>query len=366
MAKAIEHMIDNDTCLEVYNIGQGVFTPLKGFMDSADYKNVVGNMRLDNGLPWSIPVTLDIPEDRAGGFIKADKAILKNKNNEPVAELVIEDVYKVDFANDIAKIFGTNKKAHPGVHKETSRSPFRVGGPIKVLKYEDYFFPQYSLSPMDAKKKFKEKGWKTIVGFQTRNPIHRAHEYLQRIGMEIADGIFIHPLIGWKKADDFSPIAVVKSYEKMLESFYPKNKAIFAVLKTPMRYAGPREAIFHAIIRRNYGCTHFIVGRDHAGVGNYYGKYAAHELSSKFDDLGIEILKLSGPYYCQKCEGIVTENTCPHEEEYTLAVSGTKVRSLFLSGKRPPEEYMRREISDVLIKLGKKGKLFYGVKHEKF
>lgn len=360
MAKTIEHIIDNDACLEVYNIGQGVFNPLKGFMDSADYKNVVSNMRLDNGLPWTIPVTLDIPEDKAGGFIKADKAVLKNKDNEPVAELLIEDVYKVDFANDITRIFGTNEKKHPGVCKEVSRSSFRVGGPVKVLKYEDDFFPQYSLSPDEAKKKFKEKGWKTIVGFQTRNPIHRAHEYLQRIGMEMADGIFIHPLIGWKKADDFSPIAVVKSYEKMLKCFYPKNKAIFAVLKTPMRYAGPREAVFHAIIRRNYGCTHFIVGRDHAGVGNYYGKYDAHRLSAEFRDLGIEILRLCGPYYCKKCEGIVTEKTCPHGEKYAMSISGTLVRSLFLSGKRPPEYYMRKEISDVLIELGRKGKLFCG------
>ena len=360
MAGSIEFIIDKDTCLEALNIGSGAFYPLKGFMDSTDYRNVVENMHLNSGSPWTIPITFDIPEDKNSDFIKADKIVLKDTFGARIAELFIEDVYKVNFDNDIKKIFGTDKKIHPGVAREISRSPYRVGGPIKAFKHEDGFFSKYSLTPEKAKKKFKEKGWKTVVGFQTRNPIHRAHEYLQRVGMEVADGVFIQPLIGWKKKDDFSPEAVVRSYERMLESFYPKTRTMLGVLKTPMRYAGPREAIFHAIIRRNFGCTHFIVGRDHAGVGNYYEKYEAHELSSKFNDLGIEILRLCGPYYCKRCRGIVTEKTCAHGERYALPVSGTKIRSSFFAGQRPSEIYMRREISEVLIELVKNDQLFCG------
>lgn len=360
MSKIIELIIDEDAVCEAINIGNATFDPLQGFMDSADYKAVVEDMRLKDGSPWTIPVTLDIPEDRVADFTKAGKAVLKDRFGERVAELSINGVYKVDFNNDIKKIFGTDDHKHPGVEKETSRSPYRVGGPLDVFRPTDGLFPEHSLSPGQARERFQENGWKTIVGFQTRNPIHRAHEYLQRIGMEIADGIFIQPLIGWKKADDFSPLAVAKSYEKMLECFYPKSKVLLGFLKTPMRYAGPREAIFHAIIRRNYGCTHFIIGRDHAGVGNYYGKYEAHQLSSRFDDLGIEILRLSGPYHCKVCDGIVTEKTCPHGKKHALSISGTRTRSLLFAGEMPSGVYMRKEISEVLLELGKSGELFCG------
>lgn len=366
MARNIEFSIGKDICSELYNIGSGVFYPLKGFMDSADYRNVVDNMHLDNGAPWTIPVTLDIPEDKVSDFIKADKAILKNISGERIAELFIEDVYRVDFDNDIKKVFATNEKIHPGVAKEISRSPYRVGGPINVLKYKNDIFPEYSLSPDETRKKFKEKGWKTVAGFQTRNPIHRAHEYLQRVAMEITDGVFIQPLVGWKKANDFPSLAVIKSYEKMIEEFYPKTKVLLGTLTTPMRYAGPREAIFHAVIRRNFGCTHFIIGRDHAGVGQYYGKYDAHKLCSRFNDLGIEILKLCGPHYCSKCKSVVTEKTCSHGENYVVPISGTYIRSQFLTGKIPSEEYMRKEISEVLTELGKDNKLFCGGTYDEF
>lgn len=360
MRKMVKLTINYDTCLEAYNIGRGIFYPLKGFMDSADYKNVVGNMHLDNGAPWTIPITLDIPKDRMSEFIKADKVILENKSRNAVAQMYVEDVYRIDFGKDIKKIFNTDDRSHPGVAKELSRSPYRIGGTIKILKYEKDIFSEYSLSPEEVKAKFKEKGWKTIAGFQTRNPIHRAHEYLQRIAMEVVDGIFIQPLVGWKKADDFSPVAIIKSYEEMLKKFYPKSKAMLSILNTPMRYAGPREAVFHAIIRKNFGCTHFIIGRDHAGVGNYYGKYDAHKICGEFNDLGIQILRLYGPYYCKKCACIVTEKTCPHGERHTLSISGTYIRSLFSKGKRPSEKYMRKEISDVLIKLGRDNELFCG------
>ena len=353
-----EMTVDQDAGLEIFNIAQGVFDPLTGFMTEKDYRNVVDHMHLDNGQPWTIPVTLDIPHEKIAEVKKAERIVLKTSTGEDIAELFVEDVYQMNPDKDIKKIFGTDDPVHPGVAKERARSIYRVGGRIQALKTSDNFFPEHSLTPAQTKKIFQEKGWHTVAGFQTRNPIHRAHEYLQRIGMEIADGILIQPLIGWKKSDDFSPRAVIKSYEIMLEKFYSPNNALLGVLKTPMRYAGPREAVFHAIIRRNFGCTHFIVGRDHAGVGRYYKKYEAQEFAQQFNDLGIEILPLCGPYYCRECQGIVTEKSCAHGEDSALAISGTYVRSLLRSGQRPPEEYMRKEIADVLIALSQKETLF--------
>jgi len=352
--------VDKETCIEIHNIGNGTFDPLKGFMDSADYRSVVNDMHLDDGEPWTIPITLAVPEDKVEEVVKSEKLLLVDADGSEVAELIVEDVYKVDYQNDIKRVFGVEDRAHPGVSKEVSRSIFRVGGPLNVFGNDGSFFSEHSLSPNESKELFKKKGWKSIAGFQTRNPVHRAHEYLQRIAMEVVDGVFIHPLIGWKKKGDFLPIAITKAYEEMVKNFYPKDAVALSTLETPMRYAGPREALFHAIIRRNFGCTHFIVGRDHAGVGDYYGKYEAHQLCKNFNDLGIEILALCGPYYCKKCEGIVTEKTCPHGEGYSLNISGTDVREMLTSGICPPEEYMRKEISEVLIGLQKEGNLFCG------
>lgn len=358
MSKKTTLQISEETCVEIHNIEGKVFAPLGGFMDSADYKAVVENMHLDNGKVWPIPITLDVPEDRIKEIIKSEQILLIDGKNQNIAELTVEDVYKANYENDIRKVFGVDDIAHPGVHKEISRSIYRVGGPLRVFENNSYPVSEFTLSPEETKRIFKKKGWQRIAGFQTRNPIHRAHEYLQRVAMEVVDGVFIHPLIGWKKNGDFMPIAITKAYEKMIEEFYPKERVAFGTLETPMRYAGPREALFHAIIRRNFGCTHFIVGRDHAGVGNYYGKYEAHDLCRQFDNLGIEILTLCGPYYCRKCGGIVTEKTCPHGQKYALSISGTEVRKMFKNGVQPPEEYMRKEISEVLLNLQKEDKLF--------
>lgn len=364
MIKILEITVDYDTRCEIINIGNGTFAPLKGFMDSADYKSVVENMHLKNGEPWTIPVTLDIPDDLVNEIVHDDKVLLKDAEGNEIAELTVEDIFKVNYENDLKKIFGTDDKQHPGVLKEISRSPIRVGGKLNVFIQRDEMFGEHSLTPHEARIRFAENGWKTVVGFQTRNPIHRAHEYLQKVGLETVDGLFVHPLIGWKKADDFAPVAIVKAYEEMIKHFYPEKRAMLGLLKTPMRYAGPREAVFHALIRKNYGCTHFIVGRDHAGVGNYYGKYEAQELISQFNDLGIEILKLCGPYFCTQCNSIVTEKTCPHGDEFELSISGTQVRHLFKSGQTPPENYMRKEIADVLLSLQKDNQLFCGDENE--
>ena len=358
MSRTTTLTVSLETCVEIYNIGNGAFGPLKGFMDSADYRSVVENMHLDSGEPWTIPITLDVPEDKVEKVIKSERLNLTDHKGLEVAELIVEDLYKADFENDIKKVFGTDDIAHPGVRKETARSIYRVGGPLEVFEHKAHFFSEYSLSPAQAREQFSKNRWQSIAGFQTRNPLHRAHEHLQRIAMEIVDGLFIHPLIGWKKQGDFSPEAVIKAYEKMVEEFYPKKSVVLGTLETPMRYAGPREAVFHAIIRRNFGCTHFIVGRDHAGVGDYYGKYDAHKLCRQFNDLGIEILALCGPYYCSKCGAVVTEKSCPHDSAHALSISGTQVREMLEKGIRPPVEYMRPEIADVLIRLQKEDKLF--------
>lgn len=366
MKRTTKLIISDEAWVELCNIANGTFYPLKGFMDSADYRSVVDNMRLDNGEPWTIPITLDLAEDKVSKVIKSEKILLLNRLNEEVAELIVDDVYKINFSKDMKKIFLSNDIKHPGVKKEAARSFYRVGGPIKVLKYEQIFSSKYSFSPAKAKNIFKEKKWRTIAGFQTRNPVHRAHEYLQRIAIEIVDGIFIQPSVAWKKDGDFSALAIIKAYEMMIRKFYPKERVVLGVLKTPMRYAGPREAVFHAIIRRNFGCTHFVVGRDHAGVGEYYGKYDAHKLCGQFSDLGIQILALRGPYYCRKCKSIVTEKSCPHGERYALSISGTKVRTMLKGGLRPPEEYMRKEISELLLGLAKENKLFCREKEDEF
>lgn len=353
-----EFTVNRETACEIYNIATGVFYPLTGFMDSGDYRNVVDNMHLRNGEPWTIPITLDIPEDRVEDFTKKNKISLRDVSGEILAELLPSDIYKIDFERDLKKIFGTDEMAHPGVIKEASRSPYRVGGKINILKRESSIFPEHSSTPDQMKQAFKANGWRTVTGFQTRNPIHRGHEYLQNIAMKITDGLFVQPLIGWKKEGDFSPLAVMNSYEMMLKRFYPKGRVALGALTTPMRYAGPREAVFHAIIRRNFGCTHFIVGRDHAGVGNYYGTYDAHRMCDRFNDLGIEILKLLGPYYCLKCEDVVTEESCPHGKEHALNISGTYIRSQLFAGKSPAFEYMRGEISSMLLDLGRNDQLF--------
>jgi sulfate adenylyltransferase len=350
--------IDYDNWLEISNISNGVFAPLEGFMGSKDYHNVVENMHLSEGHPWTIPITLAVLKEQVKNVIKSETLFLQNDQEELVAELEVEDVFTVSLENDIKKIFGTDDLKHPGAAKESNRSKYRVGGVIKIRKDRPSEFSDIDYTPVQTRAIFKNNGWKSIVGFQTRNPLHRAHEYLQRVAMEIADGIFIQPLLGWKKNGDFTPLAVVKAYEKMIQEYYPSKSVLLGTLLTPMRYAGPREAVFHAIVRKNYGCTHFIVGRDHAGVGNYYGMYAAHELCKEIKNLGIEILYLKGPYYCKKCEGIVTEKTCSHDNRFISEISGTQVRAMLSKNVRPPENYMRPAISDTLIELSNNNQLF--------
>lgn len=342
--------LNKELLQDCINIASGLFYPLDGFMTSSDYHSVINNMTLANGEVWTIPISLDIDHNTYMKIVDS-KILDLTFNTKSIASLKIDDCYVVDIEQDISKIFGTNDHLHPGVAKELAKEKYRVGGKVIIT---DKNILTGSLDPKKTKQYFKEKGWNTIAGFQTRNPVHKAHEHLQRVALEVCDALFINPLVGWKKIGDFSEEAVVNGYQTMINEYYTDLNIYFDVLKTPMRYAGPKEAVFHAIIRRNLGCTHFIIGRDHAGVGDYYGKYEAQELARKISEknnLGIELLLLSEPYYCKKCEQIVSEKTCKHGDGYTQKISGTQIRSMLSEGKRPSELFMRKEVADTIIKL---------------
>jgi len=333
--------ITEETLQDLINIEVGLFAPLKGFMDSKDYKSVVDDMKLSDGTVFTIPITLEIDDIN---LIKKDKEDLIYKGKK-IGEIEIEDIYKVE-EKDILKVYKTLDPNHPGVKKELSRSKYRVGGKTKVI---DKTLLKNALNPNETKKIFSK--YTTITGFQTRNIPHRAHEYLHRLALEFTDALFINPLVGWKKKGDFSEKAVEIGYKALIDNYYKGLNVYFKTLKTPMRYAGPREAIFHAIIRKNLGCTHFIIGRDHAGVGNYYGKYEAQELAKELQkDLDITILTFKEPFYCPKCDMIVSENCCKHEN--VEKISGTKIRQMLSSGIIPPSKYLRKEVAEAVINLG--------------
>lgn len=339
--------INEETLQDIINIETGLLYPLDGFMREGDFRSVIDRYTMADGQVFTIPVTLDVPQD-VYAKVSDHEMVELLFEGERVADIQAESKY-IFKDEDIKKVFCTQDESHPGVYKEKHRSPYRVGGRTILLKKE---LLDDALKPEETKRIFREKGWKTVVGFQTRNPVHKAHEHLQRIGLEVCDGLFINPIIGWKKPGDFTQEAVVAAYERMVEEFYPKNSVYMAGLKTQMRYAGPREAVFHAIIRRNLGCTHFIIGRDHAGVGGFYGAYDAHalarELSEKYD-LGIQLLLLHEPYYCKKCGMVVSEKNCSHYETDRIEISGTIIRKYINEGTIPDEIMLRKEIFDAIL-----------------
>lgn len=343
MADFIE--IDEETLQDIINIETGLLYPLKGFMNEADFRSVVDQYTLSDGQVFTIPITLDVSEETS---LTSGQTLHLTFRGIHVADLEVDATYRMTD-DDIEKVFRTLDMKHPGVKKEKERSSLRVGGKTTLT---DQTLLHDALKPEETKKIFADKGWKTIVGFQTRNPVHKAHEHLQRIGLEICDGLFINPIIGWKKPGDFTQETVVAAYEKMVEEFYPTNSVYMAGLKTQMRYAGPREAVFHAIIRRNLGCSHFIIGRDHAGVGGFYGAYDAHalarELSEQYD-LGIQLLLLHEPYYCKKCGMVVSEKNCSHYETDRIEISGTIIRKYINEGTIPDEIMLRKEIFDAIL-----------------
>ncbi len=333
-------------------IAVGAFSPIEGFMGKEDYNSVIENMRLKDGLPWSIPITLPVSEEEATDLEEGEEVSLVDQDGNIIAMLILEEKYPYDKEREAKNVYGTSDLAHPGVSVLYGQSSILLGGKISLInRQKDIEFPKYALDPSQTREIFKNKGWRTIVAFQTRNPIHRAHEYLQKCALEMVDGLLIHPIVGETKSDDIPAHLRIKCYEELLENYYPKDRSLLAVLPTAMRYAGPKEAIFHAIVRKNYGCTHFIVGRDHAGVGNYYGTYDAHKIFDSFnhDEIGITPLFFDHAFYCKKCNGMATTKTCPCPPENHVHLSGTKVRELLKNKQQLPVEFTRPEVAKILM-----------------
>jgi sulfate adenylyltransferase len=338
--------------VEVENIATGLYSPLTGFMNKRDYDRVLEEMRLDNGEVWSLPVVLGVSPEDAALMKVGDEVALKDAQGDISAILHLEDKYRYNKEKEAELVYKTRDRNHPGVAQLFKRQDILLGGEITLLRRLPYTsFNQYRMDPAQVRQEFSKKGWNSIVGFQTRNPIHRAHEYLQKCALEIVDGLFLSPLVGETRSTDISVKYRIKSYEVVMDKIYPRARVMMTVFPANMHYAGPREAIFHAICRKNYGCTHFIVGRDHAGVGDYYGTYEAQEIFDEFgpEEIGITPLKFEYAFYCRLCESMATTKTCPHSKDNHVSLSGTKVRRLLREGKRPPVEITRPEVVDVLI-----------------
>lgn len=344
--------LNRDQYLEFEKLGIGAFRPLHGFMNEDEFHAVVERSRLPGGEVFPLPIVLDVSSAQADRLSGQDEVALVYQGIE-VGSLRPKSFFHCDRPAVTRRVFGTDDPRHPGVAHFFGLDDVFVGGAITLKRRVELEFSTYEFLPEQTKAMFAARGWKRVVGFQTRNVPHRAHEHLQRIALEQVDGLFIQPLVGRKKVGDYTPEAILRSYEELIRLFYNPDRVMLGILSTSMRYAGPREAVFHALVRRNYGCTHFIIGRDHAGVGNYYDKYAAHRYAQEFDgELGIEIMYMHGPYHCALCDGVVTEHTCPHPTSAPDAVteiSGTLMRALLLKEHKPDNHLMRAEIQNVLV-----------------
>lgn len=345
--------LDKRALSDLEMIAIGGFSPLNGFMEKDDYESVVVDMRLKNGLPWSIPVTLSVSEEVADSIKEGSWVRLDSTSGEFTGVLELTQKFHYNKAHEATNVYSTNEIKHPGVKVLYDAGPVNLAGPVWLLERHPHpLFPKYQIDPVESRRLFQEKGWKTIVGFQTRNPIHRAHEYIQKCALEIVDGLFLHPLVGATKSDDIPADVRMRCYEIMLEKYFPQNRVMMAINPSAMRYAGPREAIFHALVRKNYGCTHFIVGRDHAGVGDYYGTYDAQYMFDDFEpgELDIVPMKFEHAFYCTRTQGMATSKTSPSVGEERIHLSGTKVREMLRRGELPPPEFSRPEIAAELAK----------------
>ncbi len=336
--------------LEMLTIG--AFSPLEGFMSQVDYDSVVRRMRLASALPWTLPITLAVSPDQAQSLKSGTRRVaLADSDGQPLAVMSVEGVFTYDRETEAREVFRTTESAHPGVEYVRSRGDWLAGGRVETFRRPNGDRPsKHRLDPADTRRIFAERGWKTVVGFQTRNPVHRAHEYIQKTALEMVDGLLLHPIAGETKSDDVSLEVRLRCYEVLIENYFPKDRVLLALNPASMRYAGPREAIFHAIVRRNFGCTHFIVGRDHAGVGNYYGPYDAQKLFGEFDrgELGITPLFFETSFFCRLCGGMATNKTCGHDTAWRVILSGTQVRAMLREGRPLPPEFSRPEVAQVL------------------
>jgi sulfate adenylyltransferase len=328
-------------------IASGALSPLTGFMVEADYTRVVEDMHLENGLPWALPVTISLPD----GETPSGRVALEAYEGGLVAVMDVEDVYTVDREREAERVFRTTEDAHPGVAAIYAEGRTLAGGQITVFRRPAPDFPARHMDPAQTREYFEQQGWTRVVGFQTRNPVHRAHEYIQKCALETVDGLLLHPLVGKTKAGDIPADVRMRCYETLLEGYYPADRTLLAVFPAAMRYAGPREAVWHAICRKNYGCSHFIVGRDHAGVGSYYGTYDAHHIFDEFEphELDIEPMFFDHTFFCRACGNMASAKTCPHGSDSHVFLSGTKVREMLGRGEVPPVEFTRPEVAKVLI-----------------
>ena len=332
-------------------IADGVLSPLTGFMGSEEYKSVLSKMRLTNNLPWSLPITLSVEEKEAASLKEGmEIALIEKDPSEPLAILTVDEIYPFNKDEEAKAVYGTNDISHPGVAYLQTLGERYIGGSIQMLKRPHYEkFQAYRKTPNQMRKLFADRGWEKVVAFQTRNPIHRAHEYIQKCALEMADGLLIHPIGGATKGDDVPVDVRIRCYEVLLENYYPKDRVILSIFPAAMRYGGPKEAIFHAICRKNYGVSHIIIGRDHAGVGSFYGPFDAQQIFHQFDDLGITPIFFDNAFYCKKCLGMVSNKICPHDTTEQIALSGTRVREMLRAGESPPPEFTRPVVAAILV-----------------
>ncbi|MEL6439599.1 MAG: sulfate adenylyltransferase [Cyanobacteria bacterium J06621_8] len=345
--------LDERATSDLVMIAIGGFSPINGFMGQNDYLGVVNKMRLASGLPWAVPVTLSVSSAVAEPLSIGSLIRLDNPQGKFVGVLELTEKYSYDKKLEAEQVYRTQEDQHPGVKVVYDQGEINLAGPVWLLERKAHpQFPDYQIDPAASRALFQERGWRTVVGFQTRNPIHRAHEYIIKCALEIVDGLFLHPLVGATKSDDIPADVRMRCYEIMMENYFPQDRVVLAINPSAMRYAGPREAIFHALIRKNYGCTHFIVGRDHAGVGDYYGTYDAQEIFNEFEskELGITPLKFEHAFYCTRTEQMATAKTSPATKEERIHLSGTKVRAMLREGKTPPPQFSRPKVAAELAR----------------
>jgi sulfate adenylyltransferase len=346
-----EIQLNQNLYYDFLNIASGAYSPLTGFLSQNDFLKIVNDMTLEGGEPWTLPIVLDITAEKANIISPGDRVGISGPDGDKLGLLDVDEIYRYNGEEAAEKIFGTTDRDHPGVKMFLNKDPFFVGGDIKAFDDAVGMDQDHFLKPVESRVLFRHKGWDTVVGFQTRNVPHRAHEYLQKSALEQTDGLFIQPKIGDKKAGDYANEAILAGYDTLVEDYYPENAVVLAMFSSRMWYAGPREAVFDSIVRKNYGCTHFIIGRDHAGVGDYYGDFASQAIFEQVGEMGISPLYYHYAFFCRKCDGVVSEKICPHDSDDRVEPSGTKIRGLLNDGELPDEKLIRPEVAEKILRM---------------